>query len=127
MISDKLKEIREKNNLNKRQMAKKLEIPYTTYNNYETGDREPKSKFLIKVSQTFGTTIDYLMDNTEYSEDVLKDLEQYKKNDTISDIILRLRSDDRFRELVDTLCKLSDEQFTVVETMLSAFKQQNMD
>ena len=50
-----------------------------------------------------------------------------QKSDAIADIILRLRSDDKFRELVDTLCKLSDEQFAVVETMLSAFKQQNMD
>lgn len=50
-----------------------------------------------------------------------------KKNDAITDIILRLRSDDRFREIIDSLCKLSDEQLTVVETMLSAFKQQNMD
>ncbi|MDE1472722.1 helix-turn-helix domain-containing protein [Eubacterium limosum] len=61
MIADKLKEIREKTGMNKKEFAKYLDIKYTTYNNYETGAREPASDFLILISKKFDVSIDYLM------------------------------------------------------------------
>ena len=51
MIGEKLKEIREQTGLNKKDFASHIGIKYTTYNNYETGDREPSSDFLIMISQ----------------------------------------------------------------------------
>jgi len=61
MISDKLKEIRESVGLNKKEFAKYLGLKYTTYNNYETGAREPASDFLILISEKFDISIDYLL------------------------------------------------------------------
>ena len=49
MIPEKLKEIRESKNMNKKEFAKFLDLKYTTYNNYEMGAREPASDFLIKI------------------------------------------------------------------------------
>ncbi len=118
MISDKLKEIRESHNLNKREMSKKLGVPYTTYNNYETGQREPGSTFLIKFSQIFGTTIDYIMENTP-SETI----EEYKKEDATADIFLRLRIDSDFYEAVQKLHNLSPTKLQGVISMLSSFEQ----
>lgn len=43
------------------QAAKELEIPYTTFVNYEKGDREPNSEMLIKLADYFGTSVDYLI------------------------------------------------------------------
>lgn len=118
MISKKLAEIRKKHNLNKREMSERLGIPYTTYNNYETGQREPGSNFLIKFSQEFDVSIDYIMENQPKQI-----IGVIKKNDTIADIILRLRSDDNFKEVVIDLSKLSAEQIVAVKTFLSAFKK----
>ena len=44
-------------------------IAKSTYNNYETGIRDPKSDFWIAVEKKYGVTIDYLMgySNAPYS------------------------------------------------------------
>ena len=52
---------------------------------------------------------------------------EQKKNDAITDIILRLRSDDTFNNIITEISKLSEEQLKLVEVFLSAFKQQNID
>ncbi|QCT71563.1 XRE family transcriptional regulator [Eubacterium maltosivorans] len=65
MICDKLKEIREKTGMNKKEFANYLNIKYTTYNNYETGAREPASDFLILISKKFDISIDYIMGLTD--------------------------------------------------------------
>ena len=118
MIASKIKEIREKNGLNKREMSKKLNIPYTTYNNYETGNREPGSDFLIKFSNEFGISIDYIMGNTANNQSFING---YKKNDAITDIILQLRSDFELLAMTAELCKLTPEQRAAVQSVLSAF------
>ena len=43
-------------------------MKYTTYNNYETGAREPASDFLILISEKFGVSVDYLLGQKEDSE-----------------------------------------------------------
>ena len=40
-IGDKIKEIRKLRGLTQRDVAKKLNIPYSTYSNYENNNREP--------------------------------------------------------------------------------------
>lgn len=61
MIGEKLKEIREKMGMNKKEFAQHLGLKYTTYNNYETEAREPASDFLILISTKFDVSIDYLL------------------------------------------------------------------
>ena len=68
MIGEKLKEIREQTGLNKKDFASHIGIKYTTYNNYETGDREPSSDFLIMISQKFDVSIDYILGLQEEKE-----------------------------------------------------------
>lgn len=77
MFSDTLKHLREIKGLNKAQLARKLELPYTTYNNYETGTREPNSEILIKISKEFNVTIDYLLGVEEKAENKDKELQDY--------------------------------------------------
>lgn len=50
------------------------------------------------------------------------DEESFKKNDAISDIFVRLRKDDDFREVVSSLYNLSPEQLNAVKNFLLAFK-----
>ena len=38
-----------------------MEMPYTTYVNYEKGLREPNSEVLIKIAKYFSVSIDYLL------------------------------------------------------------------
>lgn len=61
MIGDKLKEIRERTGMNKKEFAEYIGVKYTTYNGYETGAREPASDFLILIATKFDVSIDYLL------------------------------------------------------------------
>lgn len=66
MFTEKIKDLRQSRGLNKRQMAEILELPYTTYNNYEIGAREANSDVLKKISKVFGVSVDFLIDNSDY-------------------------------------------------------------
>jgi repressor LexA len=68
MISERLKTLRENTKMNKKEFAAFLGMKYTTYNNYETGSREPSSDFLIMLSKKFDISIDYLMGLSEERE-----------------------------------------------------------
>jgi len=65
MFTDILSKLRVERNLNKRQMAELLEMPYTTYNNYETGMRDPNSEVLKKISSKLGVAVDFLLEIEE--------------------------------------------------------------
>ena len=124
MISERIKEVREKNGLNKKEMSTRLGIPYTTYNNYETGSREPGSDFLLKFSYEFGISIDYIMGNNKNGQDISY---EYKKNDTIADIILKLRSDNDFLKIVSNIYSLPKEQLGALNAFLAVLQQQNIN
>lgn len=76
----------------------------------------PQSK-VVKFAEVMGTTVAYLM-NWE---------EEQKKNDAISDIIVRMRSDLDFLSIVEALNRLDVEQLAVAKPMLSAFLKQFED
>ena len=68
MIKDKLREVRERTGMNKKEFAEYIGIKYTTYNNYETGAREPDSEFLIRLSKKFNVSTDFLLGLQEDKE-----------------------------------------------------------
>ena len=68
MIKDKLREVRERTGMNKKEFAEYIGIKYTTYNNYETGAREPDSEFLIRFSKKFNVSTDFLLGLQEDKE-----------------------------------------------------------
>lgn len=56
-----IKELRETKGLNMKEAARVLNMPYTTYVNYEKGLREPTSEVLIQLADFYETTVDYLV------------------------------------------------------------------
>lgn len=61
MLASNLKKLREKKRMSKAAFANFLEIPYTTYNGYETGDRQPNYEILQKISNKLGVSSDWLL------------------------------------------------------------------
>lgn len=62
MLSESLKIEREKRNLSKAAMARLLNIPYTTYNGYESGYREPKIEQIQKIATVLNIPFTKLLD-----------------------------------------------------------------
>lgn len=62
---NRIAELRAKLGISMKEAASRLDMPYTTYVNYEKGTREPNSETLIKLSRFFGTSIDYLLGKQE--------------------------------------------------------------
>ena len=56
-----LRELREKRGISMKDAADFLNIPYTTYVNYEKGTREPNIQAIFKLSDFFGVSIDTLL------------------------------------------------------------------
>ncbi len=56
-IHENIKLIRIEKNISQKDLAKKLDIPYQTYNNYERGSRTPSPETLLKIAQGLDVSI----------------------------------------------------------------------
>ncbi len=114
MIGDKLKEIREKTGMNKKEFADYIGIKYTTYNGYETGAREPASDFLILISTKFDVSIDYIL-GLQTEKEILH---SYKLKSTEYTHIEKYRSlDPHGQDMVDTVL---DKEYVRCESIKKA-------
>lgn len=59
-----LKSIREDRDIKQKDIAKILNVSQNTYSQYETGVIPLTAETLIKLSDYFGVSIDYLLDRT---------------------------------------------------------------
>lgn len=75
-----IKQLRESKGLNMKEAARILNMPYTTYVNYEKGMREPTSEILVQLANFYDTTVDYLVgrsadrNETVYSPELPKNI-----------------------------------------------------
>ena len=53
-----IKQLREELGKSKAQVARELQIPYTTFVNYENEAREPNSEVLIMIANYFHVSVD---------------------------------------------------------------------
>lgn len=56
-----LKELREKNKLYQKDIAKYLDISAQAYNHYEKGNRQMPDELKIKLAKYYNVTLDYMM------------------------------------------------------------------
>ena len=59
-----LRGIREDNDIKQKDIAKYLNVSQNTYSQYETGVISLTAEVLIKLSDYYGVSIDYLLDRT---------------------------------------------------------------
>ena len=60
-IGERLLSLRVQNNLTQSALAKELNIPQTTYSDYETEKYNPSMRALIKLADLYDTSIDYIV------------------------------------------------------------------
>lgn len=63
-----LKNIRKSRNLNQQKVAMDLHISREALSHYENGRREPSLDMLVKMSEYFNVSIDYLITGKNFGE-----------------------------------------------------------
>ena len=79
-----LKELRKERGLTQNEIAKMLSISQMSYSYYERGLREPEIALLIKFSEVFNVSVDYLLENEnerleKLTEDERRVINKYRK------------------------------------------------
>jgi transcriptional regulator with XRE-family HTH domain len=65
VFASRLKKLREQKGLSQRELAKKVNIAHSTLGMYEIGEREPDFKITSRLASYLGTSIDYLVGNSD--------------------------------------------------------------
>ena len=60
-----LRELRDEKNLTQTEVAKMLGMSQTGYSKYETGENDIPTDVLIKLSNFYSTSIDYILGQTD--------------------------------------------------------------
>lgn len=99
-------------------IARDLKIPKSAISQYLSGNRNIKdSRRLYAIAKYLDVNEAWLMG---YDVPMERKREQ-KINDTLSDIVIRMRSDEEFFSVVEVLNGLDAEKLSGVKQMLSAF------
>ena len=64
-LAKRLKELRESRRVYQREMAEHLGLSFRGYQNYETGQSEPKIATLIAIADYYQVSSDYLVGRTD--------------------------------------------------------------
>lgn len=72
---ERIAELRKEKNYSQKYLAFKLGISQKTVSGYENGHNRPNIDILIKMSEIFGTSIDYIVGNSNIKEPVNKVLD----------------------------------------------------
>ena len=92
----------------------------STINKIEMGINDISQSKVVMFSKVLDTTIAYLMGWDE-EESITEEIK--KDNDITTDIIVRMRIDNDFLSVVETLNTLDEEKFELIKQMLNAFKK----
>jgi len=111
-IGQRIKQRRKELKMSGEELANLLGKNRSTVFRYENGEIENLPLDVLEpIAQALQTTPQYLMGWEKVQ----------KNNDTITDIVVRLRSDEEFLELVKTLNDLDVKKIQGVKQMLKAF------
>ena len=80
-MKNRIKELRQKNNLTLKELGQKIGMANNTISQYETGKREPKLETWQKLADFFGVSIPYLQGYAEIN--IPNDLKFDSKQDAI--------------------------------------------
>lgn len=65
MVYPRIRDLREDHDLKQTQVAKYLNMSQTGYSKYEVGTRDVPTRVLILLARFYGTSIDYLLGETD--------------------------------------------------------------
>jgi repressor LexA len=112
-MSKNLKYYIERSGKDRKTLADIWGFPYSTVTDWINGNKYPRIDRIEVMANYFGILKSDLIE--ERSEE---HREMQKKNDTLSDIVIRLQTDDKFMSAVESLYKLDDKKLSSILALL---------
>ena len=110
-IGKRIKARREELKLSQRALAEKMGYSHhSTVARIEAGTVDIPQSRIARFAEVLGVPVSYLMGWEEVQ----------KKNDTLSDIVIKLRTDEELFAVVDSICRLDSEKLIAVKSVVSA-------
>lgn len=111
-----LKYYMEKANKNQKEMATIVGVSAPTFNEWLKAKKFPRIDKIEKMAQYFGILkSDLIEEKTEEQR------ERKQKNSILTDITVRMRTDDNFASIIEGLNQLDEVQLASVKLVVSAF------
>lgn len=103
----------EMNNKTRKDVSEAIGVSYYTFTDWVKGKKYPRMDKVEKLAAYFGILkSDLIEEKTEQHR------EMQKKNDILSDIVIRLQTDDDFMAAVQSLYKLDQKKLSSILTLL---------
>lgn len=122
IISDfrtRLKETMQIRNVKAVDICRATNIPHSTISHYLSGRQEAKQKRLYALAKYLRVSEVWLMG---YDVPMNRD-ELQTKNDKLVELVVRMRTDEGFADVVRMLYDLQPDQYESVKTLLKAFSK----
>ena len=121
-MKDRIKAVREANNMNRTRFAEKLNTSVATNSRYESGDRIPSDATLKLISKEFNVSYAWLKTGEGPMEDpVLEDDLSERLADTYQNL------PDRLKMLVDALIKMDPEWYKTLDAALAEIERRQKE
>ena len=116
VMAKNLKYYVEKSGRTQKDLAEVVGVAQSTFNEWVKGKKYPRIDKIEILANFFGIL------KSDLIEDKTKErYEMQKNNDTITDAVVRMRTDEDFLSLIKRLNELDKEQINSVNQMLNAF------
>lgn len=97
---------------NRKEIARALEVPYSTLTDWINANKYPRIDSIEKMSIYFGVS----------KSDLIEDFKQKQKdNDAIADIIVKIRMNNNLVDVVKKVVSLDDAQINSLKNLLDSF------
>lgn len=100
----------------RKDISEALGISYYTVTDWVKGKKYPRMDKVEMLAQYFG-----ILKSDLIEEKTADHKEMQKKADTITDVVLKMKTDSDFLSLVESLAELTPEQRASVKSLISAF------
>ena len=97
-VSASLKRFRKQYNLNQRQVAAAIQIPYQSYQTYEYGKSVPSAEVIFKIADAYNVSTDYLLGRIDDPQPVKFDKKEVQDAFALRDAIKTIMTSSRLVE-----------------------------
>lgn len=112
-MSKNLKYYIEKSGKDRKTLSEIWGFPYSTVTDWINGKKYPRIDRIEVMAEYFG-----ILKSDLIEEQTEEHREMQKKNDTLSDIVIRLQTDDVFMSAVESLYKLDQKKLSSILNLL---------